>query len=129
MGATLDPSRSCQEESLLLIFLESGEDRVLLAVVQAAPACQQLLQPWKALEGQRDAEAPLQRRGGPGADTSVNPRPCLARFLPGDLGWGSLSPGHLPGTADFSAECGTKHLVQRFLLLLLKRVWILFLSH
>lgn len=78
---------------------------------------------------ERDAEAPLQRRGGPGADTSVNPRPCSALFLPGDLGCGPLSPGHLPGTADFGAECGTKHLVQQFLLLLLKSVWILFLSH
>lgn len=54
MGATLDPSRSCQEESLLLVFLESGDDRVLLTVVQAAPACQQFLQHWKTLEGQRE---------------------------------------------------------------------------
>lgn len=63
----------------------------------------------------RDAEAPLQRRGGPGADTSVNPRPCSVLFLLGDLGYGSLSPGHLPGTADFRTECGTKNLVQQFL--------------
>lgn len=39
---------------MLLIFLESGEDRVLLTVVQAAPACQQFLQHWKTLEGQRE---------------------------------------------------------------------------
>lgn len=78
---------------------------------------------------ERDAEAPLQRRGGPGADTSVTPRPCSALFLPGDLGCGLLSPGRLSGTADFGTECETKHLVQQFLLLLLKKVWILFLSH
>lgn len=77
---------------------------------------------------ERDAEAPLQRRGGPGADTSVTPRPCSVLFLPGDLGCG-LSPGRLSGTADFGTECETKHLVQQFLLLLLKKVWILFLSH